>query len=210
MLMRLKGMEIRNLKMVFDASYFSKRDDAIQNCKDVCYSDILCQFWQYNGEDGCFVENPPMHTVAYPLTLNDVRTDSDFARTVIAGEYILHRCPKHDGEFTEKDEGAQFTMVPWEWNWFAFHWPWDEGGWPWWGWLLFVLGCSCCCLCCMLFCGVVGLGKAVIHGVSGAKNGAQPKESKRGRTNSTDDSSSSSSDTESTTSSNYQGKKLLR
>jgi hypothetical protein len=207
-LMRLKGMEIRNLKRVFDGNYYTRRPDAIENCKKICYSDILCQYWQYNGEEGCFVENPPMHTVAYPLTTNDVRTNSEFARTVLAGEYILHRCPKHLEDFTEADENAQFTLVPWEWNWFASHWPWDEGGWPWWGWLLFVLGCSCCCVCCMLFCGVVGLGKAVISGVSGSAKGPQGRTASR-RSNS-QDSSSSSSDTESTASTYYQKQKLLR
>lgn len=212
-LMKLKGMEIRNLKPVFDAHYFKRRPDALLNCRDICYSDILCQYWQYNSKDGCFVEHPHANVVAYPLTLTDVRTDTDFARTVLDGEYILHRCPKHEGDFTEENENSKFTMVPWEWNWCASHMPWDEGGWPWWGWLLFVLGCSCCCVCCMLFCGVVGLGKAVVSGVSSKDSSSSSKKGRsKGRTNSED--SFSSSDSESTVSSynsyNHQKQKLLR
>jgi hypothetical protein len=208
MIKSLKGMEIRNLKNVFDRNYYKRRSDAIENCKFMCYSDIFCQYWQYNSKEGCLVEHPSMNTVPYPLTRNDVRADSEFARNVLDGEYILHRCPEHDGEFTSEDENAKFSMVPWEWNWFTMHWPWDEGGWPWWGWLLFVLGCSCCCVCFLLFFGVLGLGKAALT------VGRTAASKVKGRSNSekSEDYSSSSSDSDSTVSSSSyrQKKKLLR
>jgi hypothetical protein len=155
----LKGTEVKNLRQDFDAKYYRMSRDAIRACKGMCYSDIECAYWVFSETDGCFVEDPPMHKVPYPLTQKDVNMNSAFAKSVIAGEYILHRCPENDGTFTAEDEDAKFTMLPWEWNWFAFHWPWDEGGWPWWGWLIFSILFCCCFGCCLLICGVFGLCK---------------------------------------------------
>lgn len=155
-LMELKGMEIRNLRQDFDAEYYTRRQDATFACKAMCYSDIKCQYWLYSTTDGCFLEDPPMHSVQYPLTKKDVNHNSAFAKSVIVGEYILHRCPENDGSFTSENEKTPFTLLPWKWNWFAVHAPWDEGGWPWWGWVLFVLVTICVCCCCLCICAVAG------------------------------------------------------
>jgi len=186
-LMNLKGTEVRNLRQDFDAQYYTRRRDATEACKAMCYSDIKCQYWLYSTTDGCFVEDPPMHTVSYPLTEKDVNHNSAFAKSVIVGEYILHRCPENDGTFTSENEKTPFTLLPWKWNWFAFHWPWDEGGWPWWGWVLFVLGNLICCCCCLCICAVAG-GITMLRG--GPKNG--PSDSDKDSL--TDSSSDSESD----------------
>lgn len=162
----LKGTEIRNLRQDFDAKYYKKRSDATEACKFMCYSDIQCGYWVYSMTDGCFVEDPPMHAVPYPLTSKDVNKNSQFAKTVIDGQYILHRCPENDGTFTSGDEGAKFTLLPWQWNWFAFHWPWDEGGWPWWGWILFFVIACCACGCCVVFCTILFLGRMATKNAS--------------------------------------------
>merc|ERR1711971_178333 len=132
------------------------RSDGVEACQKMCYSDIVCQYWQYSNTEGCFAESLPMNEVPYPLTQNDIDSNSDRARSIIAGEYFLHLCPKHDGPYTSEDEHAKFSMLPWEWNWFSFHWPWEEGGWPWWGWLMAIVLCSCSCGCFVLCCGCLG------------------------------------------------------
>jgi len=175
-LMSLKGTEVRGLRQDFDGGYYTRRSDAVMACKSMCYSDLECQYWLYSTSDGCFVEDPPMHSVAYPLTQHDINKNSEFAKSVIDGEYILHRCPENDGSFTSKDEHAKFTLLPWEWNWFAFHWPWDEGGWPWWGWLLFIILSCCCCGCILLCCGVFGLCNILKNRVKGKKGSTAPAE----------------------------------
>jgi hypothetical protein len=202
-LLSLRGMEVRNLRPDFDASYYKLRSDAIDACKALCYSDIACNYWTYSTSDGCFVEDPPMHQVAYPLTRDDINHHSDFARSVVAGEYILHRCPENDGTFTTADEHAKFTMLPWEWNWSAFHMPWDEGGWPWWGWLLFSIAACCCCGCMLVLCGCCGLCVVLRDKLRGGAKTA-PKGD-----HSDEESSSSSSDSETERRGNAQKKALL-
>jgi len=60
--------------------------------QDVCYSDILCQYWQY-ASDGCRVEDPTFGDVQYPLTLEGgASTNTEYARNVRAGEFIQHYC----------------------------------------------------------------------------------------------------------------------
>jgi hypothetical protein len=145
-----------------------------------------------------------MHSVAYPLLDKDLNKNSNFARSVIDGEYILHRCPENDGTFTSEDEGAKFTMLPWQWNWFAFHWPWDEGGWPWWGWILFFILCCCGCGCCVLFCGILGLCNMAKNSITGSakNNQTAPHDQDSG-------SSSSGSDSESDRKHKRQSKQSL-
>jgi hypothetical protein len=191
-LMSLQGMEIKNLRQDFDAGYYSKGSDATEACKFMCYSDIKCAYWLYSRTDGCFLEDPPMHTVPYPLTTKDVSKTSQFSKSVIAGEYIVHRCPENDGTFTSEDEHHNFTLNPFQWNWFAFHWPWQDGGWPWWGWILFIIGCCCCChicVCATIMCGVCQIIVGRLRG------GGNNKVSDKGNADDSDsDSSSSDSD----------------
>lgn len=74
--------------------------DGVLHCRNYCYSQIYCQYWQY-GEGGCYVEDPRSefivmkeYEVQYPLTTNGGATqDSNFARTGVAAEYIQHICP---------------------------------------------------------------------------------------------------------------------
>jgi len=182
----LMGMQIKNLRQDFDAGYYSRRSDAVLACKNMCYSTFDCTYWTYSTTDGCYVEDPPIHIVRYPLTQDDVTHN---VRDVIAGEYILHRCPENDGEVTSADEGAQFTMLPWEWNWFAFHWPWDEGGWSIWAWLLFGVLACCLCGCGLMCCGAFGVCRLI-------RNRAKHGSSKTGASDANEDDSSSSSDSE--------------
>merc|ERR1712176_953959 len=94
-LMNLKGWQVQGLHRVFDAKgdgYFTNDDDAVAHCKLACYSDIKCDFWSYSYWYGCYVEDVNFATVEYPLTLNSMTRDSDFAKSAIAGEYIQHTC----------------------------------------------------------------------------------------------------------------------
>jgi hypothetical protein len=211
-LMSLKGLEVNNMRQDFDAEYYRRRNDGIEACKFLCYSNIDCQYWLFSSTDGCFVEDPPMHTVPYPLLQKHVKSDSEFARSVIRGEYILHRCPEHDGPYSEKDEHAKFSMLPWQWNWFTFHWPWDKGGWTWWQYILFLMLSCCCCGCCLLFCGCLGLlrhsaidGKAAVKDIKG-----KMKSKSRSAAEVSDSESSSSSDSDSRSSRGQQNQSLLK
>lgn len=200
-LMSLKGHEIKNLRQDFDKDYYSRKSDATTACKYLCYSDVQCTYWVYSTTDGCWVEDPPMHSVAYPLTQGDVNQNSEFARSVIDGEFILHRCPENDGTFTSEDEGAKFTMLPWEWNWIAIHAPWEEGGWSWTAWLMFTIFTCCCCGCCFLFCGVMGVCKLIKNRLRG-KTG----DGKRRRSDSDSESDSDKSDSSSSSESEKQNR----
>jgi len=69
--------------------------DCITRCRDWCYSDIGCQYWQH-GANGCYVDAPYKtwpKQVQYPMTTSGISTTSSAARTMIAGEYIQHYCP---------------------------------------------------------------------------------------------------------------------
>merc|ERR1712232_1212973 len=96
------GWQIEGLRHV-DSGYGDANDKnnqtlAIENCKKVCYSNIRCQYWSFSkdeaGNGGCWLEDPEGgYTVKYPLTTANAlksSSDSDFASTVIAGEYIQH------------------------------------------------------------------------------------------------------------------------
>jgi len=192
--MSLKGMEVKNLRQDFDADYYRRRNDAVEACKFECYSDVQCTYWLYSTSDGCWLEDPPMHSPPYPLTSSDVNSNSDFARSVIAGEYILHRCPENDGTFTSEDEHAEFTMLPWEWNWFAFHWPWDEGGWSWWQWILFAVFFTCCCGGCFLCCGLLGVCNVVKNRLRGKTDNGKGRRKSDSDSDSDSGSDSSSGD----------------
>lgn len=189
----LKGMEVRGLRPDFNEKYFKIRREAEEACRNLCYSDIQCTYWVYSTAEGCFVEDPPMHTVPYPLTSKDINTQSDFARSVVAGEYILHRCPENDGTFTSEDEHAKLTLVPWHWNWFAFHWPWDKGGWGWMAWTIFAILSCCFCGCCFLFCALCGVCSVLKNRLGGDGERSKKKVAPTHRDSDSDSGSESSS-----------------
>lgn len=198
-LMSLKGFEVKNLRQDFPADYYRRRSDATEACKYLCYSDVQCTYWLYSTADGCWVEDPPMHKVPYPLTQSDVVQNGDFAGHVVEGEYILHRCPENDGTYTSMDEHAEFNLLPWKWNWSASQMPWDEGGWSWITWVCFTVFTLCCCGCCFLFCTVCGVCRVIKNRlIAGDKNDKSNKKRRKSGSDSDSDSSSSSGSSEST------------
>eukprot|EP00435_Cladocopium_sp_Y103_P047303 s1388_g13.t2 len=114
----LTGYQIKGLTKGFDNAegFFQKQEDAIIFCKNMCYSDIRCQYWLYAPNYGCYLEDasqddgPP-----YPLTVHAAMRDTGFAKELgdipgptgmippvsnsgifqdcVAGEYIQHYCP---------------------------------------------------------------------------------------------------------------------
>lgn len=89
---QMAGIEVHNLRPIGKLSNEGQSAN-IKRCREVCYSDILCQYWQYS-QDGCQVEDPTYSTVQYPLTLEGgASTTSSYARSVVAGEFIQHYCP---------------------------------------------------------------------------------------------------------------------
>ena len=67
---------------------------SIEQCKAWCYSNIVCQYWQFSQVEGCFVDAPMLskRTVPYPLTTASLLENGD-SSNIIAGEYIHHYCP---------------------------------------------------------------------------------------------------------------------
>mmetsp|Transcript_29437 Transcript_29437/g.64367 ORF Transcript_29437/g.64367 Transcript_29437/m.64367 type:complete len:574 (-) Transcript_29437:76-1797(-) len=94
-LMNTMGMQIKNLTKAFDSVDFPNWEDGKKNCRLVCLSYILCQYWQYSDVYGCWVEDVLQKRVAYPLIKSEatLATDNAQANTVKAGEYLQHLCP---------------------------------------------------------------------------------------------------------------------
>eukprot|EP00439_Symbiodinium_sp_Y106_P029202 s5189_g3.t1 len=89
---QMSGIEVHGLRPIGKLDSDDQSTN-IERCRNVCYSDILCQYWQY-GEDGCRVEDPTYSSVQYPLTLEGgASKTSEYARRILAGEYIQHLCP---------------------------------------------------------------------------------------------------------------------
>jgi len=100
-LANLTRVQIWGLKKAFDSNYFiHQRPDAVEACRNHCYSNIKCQYWQYSSVTGCWTEEPSpsgADAVEYPLTTHAATEDSHMADFIIAGEYIQHLCPgAHD------------------------------------------------------------------------------------------------------------------
>lgn len=92
----LTGYHIKGLVKGFDNSegFFQKQEDAVKFCKNMCYSDVRCQYWTYAPNFGCFLEDASQEEKPeYPLTVHGARRDSGFAKDCVAGEYIQHYCP---------------------------------------------------------------------------------------------------------------------
>jgi len=96
-LMNLTGWQIIGLYKVFDnaAGFFINTQDAVTFCKNVCYSDIRCQYWTYAPNYGCWVQDASQnYGPSWPLTLESANRDTDYALDSVAGEYIQHFCPE--------------------------------------------------------------------------------------------------------------------
>jgi len=71
-------------------------NESIDACRSICYSDLLCQYWQYTASLGCAYEDPGVTVVPFPLTRNVAVSGSAVAVTdgsILGGEYIQHFCP---------------------------------------------------------------------------------------------------------------------
>lgn len=96
-LKKLAFVQIIGLVQTFDQNYFIKQEEAVEACKKACYSDLGCQWWTYSKAFGCFVENAKESKLPVPLTFANYRNDTNFAQSVVAGEYIQHYCPLWGG-----------------------------------------------------------------------------------------------------------------
>ncbi|CAE8632248.1 unnamed protein product, partial [Polarella glacialis] len=95
-LKELRGIEILNLRQLGFLHGPGSAED-VAECRNICYSDVLCQYWQY-GDSGCRVEDPTFQFVEYPLTLPGTVPagaiqSSKYAQSLVAGEFIQHYCP---------------------------------------------------------------------------------------------------------------------
>jgi len=78
--------------------------ERIRRCRNWCYSNVFCQYWQYTNDHGCWVEDPEENFEAqYPLLIANtyqspgavsgtILANLDPPRMVAAGEYIQHYC----------------------------------------------------------------------------------------------------------------------
>lgn len=92
----LSGVQILGLMKAFDQNYFvDVATDAVQACRSVCYSNLLCGYWQYFQKTGCWVEDPAtaLRPMESPLTQASWVESTDLIKQAIAGEYIQHICP---------------------------------------------------------------------------------------------------------------------
>lgn len=88
-LLDLFGLEVYGLRSV-GIWATGNVSDGVRHCQKLCFSNIYCQFWQY-GSDGCWVEDE-QHRATYPLTTASSSSVSDFAKTMVKGQYIQHYC----------------------------------------------------------------------------------------------------------------------
>eukprot|EP00747_Dinoflagellata_sp_TGD_P165549 gnl/TRDRNA2_/TRDRNA2_186953_c0_seq1.p1 gnl/TRDRNA2_/TRDRNA2_186953_c0~~gnl/TRDRNA2_/TRDRNA2_186953_c0_seq1.p1 ORF type:complete len:402 (-),score=51.14 gnl/TRDRNA2_/TRDRNA2_186953_c0_seq1:135-1217(-) len=102
----MSHLEVINLFKLAPAA--SDPAQGAASCRNFCYSDIRCEYWQY-GSNGCYVDAGwwSHKTVAYPLTSAGASATSKFAATVTAGEYIQHSCPGNPSQ----SAGAQTVNI---------------------------------------------------------------------------------------------------
>lgn len=93
----LRGWQLQNLKFAG-----ALLQGGVEHCRRLCHSELTCEYWLY-GKDGCWFDDPATAAVEYPLTTgpHGATTDTNFARTVIAGEYLQHFCPPQPVEPVE-------------------------------------------------------------------------------------------------------------
>lgn len=98
----LTDYRIMGLFQVFDALAHENVHSAKLHCKEVCYSDLHCQFWQFFTKTGCWVESAD-NIVPYPMQQQMEAADSK-DETPAYGEFIQHYCeqpPKFDWSTVE-------------------------------------------------------------------------------------------------------------
>jgi hypothetical protein len=114
-----KDIQIMNLKSVghFKDANGSLPTEAygIERCKDYCYSNLLCQYWQFFAGDGadkgCFVDDGTIPTLMdgkltkgvdwkHPIETPDLK----------AGEFVQHYCPPKPTE--APTEAPMTTAAP--------------------------------------------------------------------------------------------------
>jgi len=95
LLLDTKGKWIKNLTKAFDATDVGNIEElGEEKCRSICSSYLFCQYWQYSTKLGCWVEDPAIKEVAYPMVMNSwaMETDTALAKSVKAGQYIQHIC----------------------------------------------------------------------------------------------------------------------
>eukprot|EP00811_Abedinium_folium_P019622 NODE_2856_length_2131_cov_5.697605.p1 GENE.NODE_2856_length_2131_cov_5.697605~~NODE_2856_length_2131_cov_5.697605.p1 ORF type:complete len:362 (+),score=78.10 NODE_2856_length_2131_cov_5.697605:263-1348(+) len=111
--MDLEGVHIKGLRNQFHFGYSKDQHEAVGICRDICYSNIECQYWLY-GNDGCWTEEPAaQYTVEYPLT----STSAVPSPSVYAGEFIQHYCPALPEDVREDFLRRRTSGSPWWWWW---------------------------------------------------------------------------------------------
>lgn len=118
-LMNLGGLEITSgLSQAFDngafaiGGFFSSQADAVVACKNVCYSDVDCEYWMFSSEIGCWVEDKSVSSVPYPLTLSSSTRESEEALLTM-GEYIKHYCPDNETDTPSREAWCSIHGTRW-------------------------------------------------------------------------------------------------
>merc|ERR1712187_894007 len=90
----LKGMQIMGLTLMFSPELFQDWKEGARHCRYYCLAALTCEWWQYSTIGGCFVEDVSKARVKYPLTTDASHsvTSTEFANSMVAGEYIQHLC----------------------------------------------------------------------------------------------------------------------
>lgn len=105
----LTDYQIQGLLKVFGTKAYPTEEAAIENCKEVCYSDLHCQYWQYFNKTGCWIESAPANMVSYPMALDQPNlktfvSPDEQEGSLTAGQYIQHYC--------EPPEPFNWSLVP--------------------------------------------------------------------------------------------------
>eukprot|EP00811_Abedinium_folium_P029518 NODE_4656_length_1864_cov_8.891192.p1 GENE.NODE_4656_length_1864_cov_8.891192~~NODE_4656_length_1864_cov_8.891192.p1 ORF type:complete len:502 (-),score=107.43 NODE_4656_length_1864_cov_8.891192:359-1696(-) len=112
-LMDLRGLRIKGLWHFFGPGYFEDHTVAVSLCRDVCYSNVECTYWQYT-EEGCWVEDPAkQYRVEYPLTT----ASAEPSPSVLAGELVQHYCPTLPAVARREFLEDRVYEDPWVWYW---------------------------------------------------------------------------------------------
>lgn len=95
-------VQIMGLRHSFEPYWFINVSDAIQACRNECYSNLLCQYWQYIQLSGCWVEDPvyPGSVPVPPTTAKVWKSNTHLSSWVLAGEYIQHVCDHPRGDWS--------------------------------------------------------------------------------------------------------------
>jgi len=106
-------VQVKNLVQVFDKN----NADAFQNpttaCRNMCLSNLDCQFWQLLKMSGCWIEGEAGYNniAHYPLVNEDLM-QATAPEEVVAGEYIQHFCPSAIPGATPAHNGVSVTLAP--------------------------------------------------------------------------------------------------